>query len=96
MICEVCRRRQASIHYFESVNGRHRTVNMCEICAFASDPMAPPEIPEAMKGGSSLEGWKPEIPEGIDMSKDETHMVWSVKKPGGIFEVFHRRKLGDD
>ncbi len=33
MICEICRVNDATLHYFESIDGRQRTLNLCEGCA---------------------------------------------------------------
>ena len=37
MICQTCQKNEATIHYFESVNGQSRTMNLCEACAAAAD-----------------------------------------------------------
>jgi protein arginine kinase activator len=33
MLCESCKKKQATIHYFESIDGKARTLNLCESCA---------------------------------------------------------------
>jgi protein arginine kinase activator len=33
MICQSCKKNEATIHYFESINGRSRNLNLCEDCA---------------------------------------------------------------
>ena len=37
MICQTCNEKEATIHYFESVDGRSRTLNLCEGCAAKSE-----------------------------------------------------------
>jgi protein arginine kinase activator len=37
MICQTCEKKDATIHYFESVNGESRTMNLCEDCAVDAD-----------------------------------------------------------
>jgi len=38
MRCQSCQQEEATIHYFESVNGATRSLNLCERCAGASAP----------------------------------------------------------
>ncbi len=33
MLCHACNQMEASIHYFESINGSTKTLNLCEHCA---------------------------------------------------------------
>jgi protein arginine kinase activator len=33
MLCQSCRRQEATIHYFESINGNSKSLNLCERCA---------------------------------------------------------------
>lgn len=33
MLCQSCKKQEATIHYFESINGQSRSLNLCEECA---------------------------------------------------------------
>jgi protein arginine kinase activator len=33
MLCDACKKNSASIHYFESIDGRSRTLHLCASCA---------------------------------------------------------------
>lgn len=62
MMCERCHTREASIHYFESVNGKSTSQNLCELCAVDTN------LAEKPKSIVRPEDFK--VPDGIDARPD--------------------------
>ena len=80
MMCERCKFKEATIHYFESMGGRQRTVNLCDGCAAKADDLA-------LAGAGYLEDAQSSIPPPLTLypctmcgKRDGTHNLGRVLK----------------
>ena len=56
MICESCKKNEATVFYEESINGTKRSYSLCAACAAAKEKDGEPLILHKFKTGSKWQG----------------------------------------